>query len=71
MPGNDNTHASANGLAAAKLIPGSELFELPITDQDVPVLPFSAWAGHEPAMVRAFMDFMGRVEAQTPLRAAA
>ena len=71
VPGNDNTHASANGLAAAKLIPGSELFELPITDQDVPVLPFSAWAGHEPAMVRAFMDFMGRVEAQTPLRAAA
>ena len=71
VPGNDNTHASANGLAAVKLIPGCELFELPITDQDVALLPFSAWAEHEPAMVRAFVDFMGRVDAVTPLRAAA
>lgn len=61
VPGNDNTHASGNGRAAAGLIPGSELFELPITDQDVPLLPFSAWAEHEPAMARAFVDFMHRV----------
>lgn len=61
VPGNDNTHASANGLAAHQLIPGSELFQLPIEDQDVPLLPFSDWAAHEPAMARRFVDFMQRV----------
>ena len=60
VPGNDNTHASANGLAAHKLIPGSELFQLPIEDQDVPLLPFSDWAPHEPAMARKFVEFMRR-----------
>ena len=61
VPGNDNTHASGNGLAAHKLIPGSELFQLPIQDQDVPLLPFSDWAPHEPAMARKFVEFMHRV----------
>ena len=60
VPGNDNTHASANGLAAHKLIAGSELFQLPIQDQDVPLLPFSDWAPHEPAMARKFVEFMRR-----------
>jgi pimeloyl-ACP methyl ester carboxylesterase len=63
VPGNDNTHASGNGLAAAKVIPGAELFELPITDQDVPLLPFSDWAPHEPALAKKFVEFMRRVEA--------
>ena len=44
VPGNDNTHASVNGIAAHQLIPGSELYQLPIQDEDVPLLPFSAWA---------------------------
>ena len=70
VPGNDQTHASGNGRAAHQLIPGSELFELPLTDQDEPVLPFSAWAEHEPALVRAFIDFMHRVQSGA-LRAAA
>lgn len=65
VPGNDNTHASANGLAAHQLIPGSELFRLPIQDQDVPLLPFSDWAAHEPAMARKFVDFMRRVSGAT------
>lgn len=67
VPGNDNTHASGNGLAAHKLIPGSELFQLPIQDQDVPLLPFSDWAQHEPMMARKFVDFMRRVSG-TPAR---
>jgi pimeloyl-ACP methyl ester carboxylesterase len=61
VPGNDNTHASGNGLAAHKLIAGSELFELPIKDQDVPLLPFSDWAPHEPMMARKFVEFMRSV----------
>jgi hypothetical protein len=65
VPGNDNTHASGNGLAAHKLIAGSELFELPIEDQDVPLLPFSDWAPHEPMMATKFVEFMNRVASET------
>jgi pimeloyl-ACP methyl ester carboxylesterase len=61
VPGNDNTHSSANGLAAAKLIPGAELFRLAIEDQDVPLLPFSDWAPHEDTLADALAGFMRRV----------
>ncbi len=64
VPGNDNTHASVNGMAAAELIPGSELYNLPIEDQDVPLLPFSAWSEQEPELAQALADFMHRVEAR-------
>jgi len=63
VPGNDKTHASVNGRAAARLIPGAELFELPIDDQDVDLIPFGDWAPHEPALARAFADFMRRAGA--------
>jgi pimeloyl-ACP methyl ester carboxylesterase len=62
VPGNDNTHASANGIAAAELIAGSELYTLPIEDQDVPLLPFSAWAPHEELLAGACADFMKRAD---------
>ncbi len=65
VPGNDNTHASVNGIAAAELIPGSELYNLPIEDQDVPLLPFSAWSEQEPELAQALADFMHRVQART------
>jgi pimeloyl-ACP methyl ester carboxylesterase len=61
VPGNDKTHASVNGHAAAALIPTSILFELPIQDQDVPVLPFSDWAAHEATLATVFADFMNSV----------
>jgi pimeloyl-ACP methyl ester carboxylesterase len=62
VPGNDKTHASVNGHAAAALIPGSILFELPIQDQDVPLLPFSDWAPHEETLAGVFADFMNKVQ---------
>jgi pimeloyl-ACP methyl ester carboxylesterase len=65
VPGNDNTHASVNGIAAAGLIPGCELYKLPIEDQDVPLLPFSAWSEQEPELAQALADFMHRVEARS------
>ena len=64
VPGNDNTHASVNGIAAAALIEGSILYRLPIEDQDVPLLPFSDWAPHEAALADVFADFMNQVEAK-------
>jgi pimeloyl-ACP methyl ester carboxylesterase len=65
IPGNDMTHASASSMAAQKLIPGAELFALPITDQDIPLIPFTQWAEHEPAIAGAYVDFMRRTELQT------
>jgi len=61
VPGNDKTHASVNGHAAAALIPGSILYELPIKDQDVPLLPFSDWAPHEETLASVFADFMNKL----------
>jgi len=63
VPGNDNTHSSVNGLAAAGLIPGAELHRLPIEDRDEPLLPFSDWAPHEEELATALADFMHRVGA--------
>lgn len=61
VPGNDQTHVSRHGREAAALIPGCELFELPVTDEDVPALPFSAWTAHEETLATAMADFMRRV----------
>jgi pimeloyl-ACP methyl ester carboxylesterase len=60
VPGNDKTHASGSGRACAQLIPGAELFELPIQDQDIALIPFAEWAVHEPALTQAFAGFMRR-----------
>jgi pimeloyl-ACP methyl ester carboxylesterase len=65
IPGNDNTHASGNGIAAASMIEGSVLFRLPIEDQDVPLLPFSDWAPHEETMAQVLADFMNGVLANS------
>lgn len=58
VPGNDKTHAQASSLAAARLLPHSELFELPITDQDLDIIPFPEWKAHYPALAQRFAKFM-------------
>jgi pimeloyl-ACP methyl ester carboxylesterase len=58
IPGNDNTHSSASGRTAHQLILGSKLHQLPITDQDVPLIPFPDWSQYEPEIARVFADFM-------------
>jgi pimeloyl-ACP methyl ester carboxylesterase len=63
IPGNDQTHSSASGLAAHRLISGSTLYQLPITDQDVPLIPFTEWGGYEAEIARVFTDFMARTVA--------
>jgi pimeloyl-ACP methyl ester carboxylesterase len=64
IPGNDQTHASTSGLAAHRLIPGSVVHQLSITDQEVPLIPFADWAEHEPEIARVFLDFIRSVEAR-------
>jgi hypothetical protein len=58
IPGNDNTHNSASGRAAQKLIPGSKLHQLPIEDKDVPLISFEEWAPYEAEIAKTFIDFM-------------
>jgi hypothetical protein len=61
IPGNDKTHASANGIAAAALIPNSVLYQLPIEDQDIALLPFSDWEPHEDTLAIVLTEFMNKV----------
>ena len=63
IPGNDNTHSSASGLAAHRLIAGSALHRLPIEDQDLPLIPFPEWSAYEPEIARVFAEFMKRTVA--------
>jgi len=58
IPGNDKTHSMACGRAIQKLIPGSRLFELPLEDQDVPLIPFPDWAPHEETIARVCAGFI-------------
>jgi pimeloyl-ACP methyl ester carboxylesterase len=60
IPGNDKTHSAESGHAAARLIPGAELHELPIADQDVALIPFEQWAPYEEEIARTFVDFVKR-----------
>jgi pimeloyl-ACP methyl ester carboxylesterase len=64
IPGNDKTHSLSAGLAVHKLIPGAQLFRLPIEDQDVPVIQFAGWKQHEPVIADALVKFMHEVQAR-------
>ncbi len=61
IPGNDNTHSSESGRIAHRMIRSSELHQLPITDKDVPLIPFEEWSPYEPEITQVFTDFMARV----------
>lgn len=58
IPGNDMTHSSASGRLAAKLIRGAVLHELPITDQEIALIPFEDWAPYEDEIAATFVNFM-------------
>jgi pimeloyl-ACP methyl ester carboxylesterase len=62
IPGNDQTHASKSGRIAHERIKGSVLHPLPVEDQEVPLVPFSEWAEHEPEIARTFIDFMRGID---------
>jgi pimeloyl-ACP methyl ester carboxylesterase len=66
IPGNDKTHSSESGRACARLIPGAVLHELPISDQDVPLIPFEQWAPYEEEIARVFSEFMKKADAALP-----
>lgn len=63
IPGNDQTHASTNGIAAHERIPGSVLHRLPIEDQDVPLIPFPDWAPYEDEIAKVLAGFISQMTA--------
>jgi pimeloyl-ACP methyl ester carboxylesterase len=69
IPGNDKTHSSASGRAAHRMIPGSEIHELPLEDKDVDLIPFGEWAPYEDEIARVLVDFMRRVAAKARVSA--
>ena len=60
IPGNDLVHSSSSAKVAHEMIDGSELHQLPVTDQDEPVIPFTAWEHLEPEIAQTFTEFMSR-----------
>jgi pimeloyl-ACP methyl ester carboxylesterase len=58
IPGNDKTHSMSCGRAIQRLIPGSRLVELPLEDQDLPLVPFPEWAPHEETIARVCAEFV-------------
>ena len=71
IPGNDQTHASANGKIAASRIPGAQLHLLPIEDQEVPLINYTEWAPLEEEIAQAFLATMRKADAQRPIAGAA
>jgi pimeloyl-ACP methyl ester carboxylesterase len=63
IPGNDQTHSSASAAVAHKLIPGSQVHQLPIKYQEVPLIPFPDWGPYEEEIADTFVKFMQRVMA--------
>jgi pimeloyl-ACP methyl ester carboxylesterase len=61
IPGNDETHASASGKAAAAGIPGAKLHQLPVEDQQVTLIEFAEWAHLEDEIAEAYAKFMNEV----------
>jgi hypothetical protein len=60
IPGNDLTHSSTSAKVAHEMIEGSELYQLPRSDQNKPVIPFTSWEHLEPEIDRIFTEFMNR-----------
>ena len=66
IPGNDQTHASVNGRVAASKIPGAVLHQLPIEDQEVPLIAYTDWEPVEAEIAETFLELMRKVDASRP-----
>ena len=63
IPGNDNTHNSVSGITAYEMLGNSELFQLPIDDVDIDLIPWSDWAEYEDQIAKTMSEFIQRVMA--------
>ena len=60
IPGNDNTHSSESGRMAHRMIPGAEIHDLGLEDEDVPLISYPDWAPYEPEITDILTGFMAR-----------
>ena len=58
IPGNDKTHSGPCGRAIQQLIAGSRLVDLGLADEDLPLVPFTDWAPHEPRIAKICAEFV-------------
>src|SRR3954469_25574062 len=63
IPGNDQTHASVNGRIAASKITGAVLHQLPIQDQEVPLINYTEWSPYEAEIAQTFLETMRKADA--------
>lgn len=63
IPGNDNTHSSVSGRIAHEMIPGSFIHQLPIKDEDRPLIPYTEWEPLEDEITRVFVAHMRKAGA--------
>ena len=62
IPGNDKTHSLECGRQIQRLVAGSKLLELPLKDEDVPLVPFTDWAPHYATIAAACAAFLRAVK---------
>jgi hypothetical protein len=60
IPGNDLTHGSATGEAAARLMPDCEVHSLGVADQNVDIVPAEEWYKMANDIATIFDDFLAR-----------
>ncbi len=58
IPGNDKTHSTETSRIAKRSLPDSVLHELPIQQQDVPLIQFTEWAPYEAEIAQVFASFI-------------
>ena len=71
IPGNDLTHGSGTGEAAARLMPNCESHRLNIADQNVDIVPAEEWYAMADDIVAIFNDFLARKLPREAARASA
>jgi pimeloyl-ACP methyl ester carboxylesterase len=60
IPGNDLTHNSGTGQAAAICIPDCEIHRLPMPDQNVDMVPTDEWYAQAGDIASVFAEFLAR-----------
>jgi hypothetical protein len=60
IPGNDLTHGSATGAAAARLMPDCEAHRLNIEGQNVDIVPAEEWYKMADDVAAILSDFLAR-----------
>ena len=70
IPGNDLTHGSATGEAAARHMPDCEAHSLGLADQNIDIVPAEEWYKMADKIAAIFCEFLARKLPQSQPQAA-